>query len=85
MGYCSSMIKIGIAGGAGYTAGELIRILVNHPQAEIKYIQSESHAGELVSKVHGDLLYLPLTFSAIDFRQLMFCLCVWDMECLLNF
>ena len=41
MGYCSSMIKIGIAGGAGYTAGELIRILVNHPQAEIKYIQSE--------------------------------------------
>ena len=70
MGYCSSMIKIGIAGGAGYTAGELIRILVNHPQAEIKYIQSESHAGELVSKVHGDLLYLPLTFSAIDFSAI---------------
>jgi len=64
------MIKIGIAGGAGYTAGELIRILVNHPQAEIKYIQSESHAGELVSKVHGDLLYLPLTFSAIDFSAI---------------
>ena len=70
MGYCSNIIKVGIAGGAGYTAGELIRILVNHPQAEIKYIQSESHAGELVSKVHGDLLYLPLTFSAIDFSAI---------------
>lgn len=65
-----SMIRIGIAGGAGYTAGELIRVLVNHPQAEIKYIQSESHAGEPVSKVHQDLLYLPLTFSEIDFSDI---------------
>lgn len=61
------MIRVGIAGGAGYTAGELIRILVNHPEAEIKYIQSESHAGEPVYKVHQDLLYLPLVFSDIDF------------------
>lgn len=64
------MIRVGIAGGAGYTAGELIRILVNHPQAEIKYVQSESYAGEPVYKVHQDLLYLPLVFSNIDFSDI---------------
>ena len=41
-------MKVGIAGAAGYTAGELIRILIHHPQAELKYIQSESHKGEAV-------------------------------------
>ncbi len=50
------MIKIGIIGGAGYTAGELIRILLNHPQAEIGFVQSSSNAGNLVSDVHVDLL-----------------------------
>lgn len=63
------MIHVAIAGGAGYTAGELIRILANHPEVEIKYIQSESHAGEPVYKVHQDLLYLPLVFSEIDFSN----------------
>ena len=37
------MIKVGIAGAAGYTAGELIRLLINHPAVELKYAQSESH------------------------------------------
>lgn len=64
------MIKVGIAGGAGYTAGELIRLLICHPKAELKYVQSESHQGEPVFKVHGDLLYLPLTFSEIDFSEI---------------
>jgi len=50
------MIKVGIIGGAGYTAGELIRILLNHPQAEITFVQSSSNAGNLVSSVHTDLL-----------------------------
>ncbi len=50
------MVKIGIIGGAGYTAGELLRILLNHPQAEIKFVQSSSNAGNLVSDVHVDLL-----------------------------
>jgi len=50
------MIKVGIIGGAGYTAGELIRILLNHPQAEIAFIQSSSNAGNLISDVHTDLL-----------------------------
>ena len=40
-------INVGIVGGAGYTAGELIRILRFHPQAELKYIQSGSNNGKL--------------------------------------
>ncbi len=64
------MIKVAIAGGAGYTAGELIRILINHPLAELKYIQSSSHDGEPISSVHSDMLYCPLRFSAIDFSDL---------------
>jgi len=50
------MIKAGIIGGGGYTAGELIRILQYHPDAEIVSIQSQSQAGKAVSSVHEDLL-----------------------------
>lgn len=64
------MIRVGIAGGAGYTAGELLRLLINHPSVEIKYIQSESHKGEPISSVHSDLLYSHLTFSDIDFEDI---------------
>ena len=64
------MIKVAIAGGAGYTAGELIRILINHPLAELKYIQSSSHDGEPISSVHSDMLYCPFRFSAIDFSDI---------------
>lgn len=49
-------IKVGIIGGAGYTAGELIRILLNHPAAEIVYINSSSHAGQPVYHAHSDLI-----------------------------
>lgn len=49
-------IKAGIVGGAGYTAGELIRILINHPQAELSFVHSESSAGKLLSDVHAGLL-----------------------------
>ena len=51
------MIRVAIAGGAGYTAGELIRLLVNHPAVELKYIQSGSHDGEPIYSVHSDLIY----------------------------
>ena len=64
------MIRVGIAGGAGYTAGELLRLMINHPSVEIKYIQSESHKGEPISSVHSDLLYSQLTFSDIDFEDI---------------
>lgn len=48
-------IRIGITGGAGYTGGELIRILLNHPYAELVFVQSKSHAGQFLSAVHHDL------------------------------
>jgi len=50
------MIKVGILGAAGYTGGELIRLLLNHPEAEIVFANSESNAGNLVSDVHEGLL-----------------------------
>ena len=50
------MIKIGILGAAGYTGGELIRLLVNHPEAKIIFANSESNAGNLVADVHEGLL-----------------------------
>ena len=49
------MIKIGILGAAGYTGGELIRLLLGHPEAEIVFANSESNAGNLVSDVHEGL------------------------------
>ncbi len=49
------MIKVGILGGAGYTAGELIRLLINHSQTEIKFVNSESNAGNLITDVHEGL------------------------------
>ena len=50
------MIKVGIIGGAGYTAGELIRLLIHHSKVEIDFIYSTSNAGNKVSKIHQDLL-----------------------------
>lgn len=50
------MIKIGILGAAGYTGGELIRLLINHPEAEIVFANSESNAGNKVYDVHEGLL-----------------------------
>ena len=49
-------IKVGVLGAAGYTGGELIRLLLNHPQAAIVFANSESNAGNLVSDVHEGLI-----------------------------
>lgn len=58
------MIKVGIVGGAGYTAGELIRILIRHPQVQILFVQSSSQAGRPISDIHSDLTgELNLLFS----------------------
>ncbi len=48
-------IKIGIVGGAGYTGGELIRLLINHPHANIAFVHSKSNAGNKIAKIHADL------------------------------
>ena len=49
-------LKVGILGAAGYTGGELIRLLLNHPEVEIVFANSESNAGNLFSDVHEGLL-----------------------------
>lgn len=50
------MIKAGIIGGAGYTAGELLRLLVHHPEVEVTFVQSNSQSGKPVSAIHDDLI-----------------------------
>ncbi|MFZ4582800.1 MAG: N-acetyl-gamma-glutamyl-phosphate reductase, partial [Paludibacter sp.] len=66
-------IKVGVIGGAGYTAGELLRILVNHPNVEIVFVHSSSNAGNPIADVHSglvgetDLIFTSeLPFSEVD-------------------
>ena len=75
-------INVGIAGGAGYTGGELIRILIHHPQVNITFIHSSSNAGKPVSAVHTDLVGdtdLVFTSSFSDAIDVLF-LCVGHGE-----
>jgi N-acetyl-gamma-glutamyl-phosphate reductase len=70
-------IKIGIVGGTGYTAGELLRILIRHPQANIRFVYSTSQAGQAVSAVHTDLVGdtdLVFTDKITDVDVLFLCL-----------
>jgi N-acetyl-gamma-glutamyl-phosphate reductase len=70
-------IKAGIIGGAGYTGGELIRLLINHPLVELAFVQSGSNAGNPLHKVHSDLIgETNMLFSAehhFDIDLLFFC------------
>ena len=72
------MIKAGIIGGAGYTAGELLRILIFHPQVEITFVHSTSNAGNPISEVHTDLVgEIDGTFSDtldLDVEVLFLCM-----------
>lgn len=52
----NAAIRVGIVGGAGYTGGELIRLLINHPRAEISFVHSKSNAGNFIHFVHTDLV-----------------------------
>ncbi len=61
----TNKIKIGVVGGAGYTGGELLRLLVHHPYAEISFVYSSTRAGKAVSETHQDLVgLLDIPFSA---------------------
>ncbi|MCF7804697.1 MAG: N-acetyl-gamma-glutamyl-phosphate reductase [Candidatus Marinimicrobia bacterium] len=63
------MVQVGIIGGAGYTAGELLRILIHHPDAEIGFVHSSSQGGKPVTAIHTDLLgETELRFST-DFNE----------------
>ena len=53
-------VKVGIIGGAGYTGGELIRLLIHHPDIAVSFIHSRSNAGKAVHAVHQDLFDLQL-------------------------
>ncbi len=72
-------IKVSVVGGSGYTGGELIRLLLNHPHAEIKQVTSERFAGKSVSKVHPnlrkrtDLKFIPM-FELEETDVLFLCL-----------
>jgi len=58
-------IKVGVIGGAGYTAGELLRILINHPNVDIAFVNSSSNAGNPVADVHSGLIgETNLTFTS---------------------
>jgi N-acetyl-gamma-glutamyl-phosphate reductase len=66
----TNKIKVAIEGAAGYTAGELLRILLFHPFAEVLYVHSDSHAGKPVDTVHRDLLGdTSLVFNDIDYTD----------------
>lgn len=52
----NNTIRVGIIGGAGYTGGELLRLLLRHPQVELAFIHSESNAGKPVHTIHTDML-----------------------------
>lgn len=61
-----SKIKVGVVGGAGYTGGELIRIMLNHPEAELTFVHSSSNGGHPFYKVHRDLIgETDLTFTDV--------------------
>jgi N-acetyl-gamma-glutamyl-phosphate reductase len=75
-------INVGIAGGAGYTGGELLRILVHHPEVYISFVHSSSNAGKPVSAVHTDLVGdtdLVFTNTFLDSIDVLF-LCMGHNE-----
>ena len=64
------MIRTSIVGGSGYTGGELIRLLLRHPEVEIAQVTSESHVGEYVYQTHPNLRgQTPLQYTARDQLQ----------------
>lgn len=72
------MIKVGIIGGAGYTAGELIRLLIHHPDTKIDFVHSVSNAGNKITDVHSGLygdtdLYFTDELLLDDIDVLFFC------------
>ena len=52
------MKTVGIVGGSGYTGGELIRLIINHPKLKIKFVYSTQFSGDYLFKIHKDLLGL---------------------------
>lgn len=71
------MKTVGIIGGAGYTAGELLRLLINHPEVQVSFVYSTSNAGNKISAVHQDLAHVDMTFTSdvnLDVDVVFLCL-----------
>jgi N-acetyl-gamma-glutamyl-phosphate reductase len=81
-------IKAGIIGGAGYTGGETLRVLLNHPKVEVAFVQSRSQAGKPVTSTHPDLTGETNLIYTSDFHQtvdvLFLCLGHGDSKKLLS-
>ena len=83
------MIKVGIIGGAGYTAGELIRLLLNHPDVELAFVNSSSNAGNKLTAIHAGLHgETDMTFTSNlplgEINVLFFCIAHGDTMKFLN-
>jgi N-acetyl-gamma-glutamyl-phosphate reductase len=78
----ANKIKAGIIGGAGYTGGEAIRLLLNHPNAELTFVHSRSNAGNFLYSVHGDLIgETDLKFTdSLDYKMDVVFLCLGHGE-----
>ena len=81
-------VKAGIIGGAGYTGGETLRLLLTHPKVEVAFVQSRSQAGKLVTSTHHDLTGETDLIYSSDVNQeadvLFFCLSHGESKILLN-
>ena len=66
----ANKLKAGIIGGAGYTGGETLRLLLLHPQVEVVFVQSRSQAGKPVTTTHADLIGETELIYTSDFNQL---------------
>lgn len=75
-------IRAGIVGGAGYTGGEMIRLLLNHPNVDLTFVHSRSNAGQPIVSVHKDLIgETSLLFTdTIDEHVDVLMLCVGHAE-----
>ena len=73
-------MKVGIVGASGYVGGEVVRLLLSHPEAEVSMVTSTKHVGEYLHRIHPSLKgFTELTFSKLDYDKMSDnCEIVWD-------
>ena len=64
-------MKVGIIGASGYVGGEVVRLLLSHPEAEVSMVTSTKHVGEYLHRIHPSLKgFTELTFSELDYDKM---------------
>jgi len=64
-------MKVGIVGASGYVGGEVVRLLLSHPEAEVSMVTSTKHVGEYLHRIHPSLKgFTELTFSELDYDKM---------------